>query len=138
MNHLRSSTDALSKHMVAEALLVAHYIDAAIRAGIHRDQINATLARVAASTGVSEIWVSDDAGRVEFASVEDSGFAFPTDPASGKQSAPFAALLDGSETVVVQDFGERDLDGARYKYVGVRGVDRLRIVQVGVAADEAG
>ena len=65
-------------------------------------------------------------------------FAFPTDLDAGSQAAPFAVLLQGTEQVVIQDAQPRELDAAIFKYVGVAGVDQLRIVQVGVSAEELG
>ena len=58
-------------------------------------------------------------------------FTFPADPDSGSQAAPFANLLVGGQTVVVQDAMFRETDGALFQYVGVAGVDQPRIVQVG-------
>ena len=60
-------------------------------------------------------------------------FQFPTDVNAKSQAAPFAALLSGAKKVVVQGFQARELDGKSFKYVGVAGVDKARIVQVGVA-----
>lgn len=128
--------DAVSKHMVAEATLTAHFVDAALKAGMDRDAINAALRRIADETVISEIWVSDENGEIAFTNVEGADFAFPTDPSADSQAAPFAALLTGDETVVVQDAAPRVLDGANFKYVGVAGVDQARIVQVGLSAAE--
>ena len=131
------SENTLSNHLIGEALLVAHFVDAAIKGGVDRNRINAVLGQVVDRSAISEIWVTDESGRVEFTNVEGSSFEFPTDPEAGTQAAPFAALLGGGETVVVQDFRDRELDGARYKYVGVSGIDKPRIVQIGVSAEEA-
>ena len=49
---------------------------------------------------------------------------------------PFAALLDGSKTVVVQD--SRSREHAVFKYVGVAGVDQARVVQMGGSAQDMG
>lgn len=131
------STDAIvSEHMVAEAMLTAHFIDAALKAGMSTDDINAVLTKVAAQTVISEFWVSDEAGRIVFSNIEDAAFAFPTDPDAGTQAAPFATLLSGAETVVVQGVQPRELDVVPFKYVGVVGVDQSRIVQVGVAMED--
>ena len=67
-------------------------------------------------------------------------FRFPRDPASGTQAAPFARLLErtaneGTATVVIQDPQPREYDGAVFQYVGVSGIVRSRIVQVGIAGD---
>ena len=64
-------------------------------------------------------------------------FKFPTDPAGKSQAAPFAALLNGSKTVVIQGFQAREFDGKVFKYVGVAGIDKRRIVQVGVSQADA-
>ena len=52
------------------------------------------------------------------------------------QAVPFAALLSGAKKIVVQGFQPRKLDGKSFKYVGVAGVDKPRIVQVGVAGEK--
>lgn len=118
-------------HMVAQATLTAYYIDAALKAGMTPQEINYTLSRVAGGTAISEFWISDEDGQVEFTNVAGVDFAFPTDPDADSQAAPFADLLLGGETVVVQEAQPRDVDGALFQYVGVAGVDRPRIVQVG-------
>ena len=118
-------------HMVAQATLTAYYIDAALKAGMTTEEINFTLSRVAGGTVISEFWVSDEDGQVDFTNVPDLDFTFPTDPDAGSQAAPFADLLLGGETVVVQGAQPRESDGALFQYVGVAGVDQPRIVQVG-------
>ena len=135
---LVSVEEATAKHMVAQALLAAHFIDAAQRAGFSTEEINAVLAKVAAQTVISEFWISDESGRIVFTNIPDTGFAFPTDVDAGTQAAPFAALFDGLTAVVVQDAQPRQLDAAIFKYVAVGGVDQTRIVQVGVNAAELG
>ena len=130
-----ASADAqLSEHMAAEALLTAHFIAAAVKAGMDADEINGVLAAVAEGSVISEFWVSDETGQVVYTNVPGTEFAFPTDPESDSQAAPFAALLTGEQAVVDQDFMPRAVDGMVYKYVAAAGVDQARIVQVGVAA----
>ena len=127
------STDATaSGHMVAQATLTAHFIDAALKAGMSTDEINAVLAKVADE----EFWISDEAGRIDYTSHPGTEFVFPTDPQAASQAAPFAALLSGGATVVVQGVLPRELDSAPFKYVGVAGVDQARIVQVGLPGAE--
>ena len=130
--------DAVSGHMVAEAMLTAHFVDAALKAGMDRDAINAVLGRIAEESVISEFWVSDENGEIAFTNVEGVDFTFPTDPAADSQAAPFAALLTGDQTVVVQGAAPRVLDGAVFRYVGVAGVDQTRIVQVGLSAAQLG
>ena len=127
---------AISDHMVAEATLAAHYIATALEAGMTPDEINAVLKQIADDTVISEFWVSDEDGQIEFTNAPGIDFAFPTDPNDGTQAAPFAKLLTGQESVVVQDAQPREADGAQFKYVGVAGVDQTRIVQVGLAVPE--
>ena len=131
-----SIDESVSKHMVAEAMLTSHFIDAALRAGMSQDEINAILTKIAEQSIISEFWVSDEGGKFEFSNFPDTNFKFPTDSSSNSQALPFAALLDGSESVVVQGLMERELDGKSYKYVGVLGTDKPRIVQIGVSESE--
>ncbi len=49
----------VSKHMVAQAILTAHYINAALKAGMDATAINAALASVAEQSVISEFWISD-------------------------------------------------------------------------------
>lgn len=128
--------DAISEHMVAQAMLAAHFIDAALQAGMDADQINAVLADIADNSVITEFWISDETGRIAFTNLPGTEFAFPADPEAGSQAAPFAALLTGDEKVVIQDAQPRELDAAIFKYVGVAGIDQPRIVQVGVSAAE--
>ena len=128
--------DVIGDHMVAEATLTAHFIAAAVKAGMTTAEINAVLDDVASNTVITEFWITDQDGRTEFSSVSDLEFNFPTDPDADTQAAPFANLLLGVESVVVQEAQPRTSDGAVFKYVGVAGVDKQRIVQVGLAEAE--
>ncbi|MDD9987241.1 MAG: hypothetical protein OXQ31_13270 [Spirochaetaceae bacterium] len=128
--------DAISAHMVAQAMLAAHLIDAALQAGMDAEQINAVLADIADNSVISEFWISDETGQIAFTNIPGTAFAFPTDPDAGTQAAPFAVLLQGTVNVVIQDAQPRELDAAVFKYVGVAGIDQPRIVQVGVSAAE--
>ncbi len=118
-------------HMVAQATLTAYYIDAAIKAGMTPQEINVTLGKIAGSTVISEFWISDENGHIAYTTEPGLGFAFPTNPDADTQAAPFANLLLGAETVVIQDAQPREIDGELFQYVGVAGIDRPRIVQVG-------
>ena len=133
---LPSTDESVSKHMVAEAMLTSHFIDAALRAGMSQDEINAVLIKIAEQSAITEFWVSDEGGIIEFSNFPDTNFKFPTESSGTSQASPFAALLDGSESVVVQGLAERELDGKSYKYVGVSGTDKSRIVQIGISESE--
>lgn len=128
--------EAASRHMVAQAMLTAHYVAAAAKAGMSADEVNAALSDIARRTVIAEFWVSDGNGEIVFTNIPDAPFAFPTDPDAGTQAAPFAALLTGDSDVVVQSVTPRELDARPFKYVGVAGVDGKRIVQVGIPGSE--
>ena len=131
------SADTISsQHMIAQAMLTAYFIDAARKAGMDTEEINAVLARVAEQSIISEFWISDENGQIAFSNIQGADFAFPTDPEAATQAAPFAVLLGGMESAVVQEARPRELDAAIFKYVGVAGVDQPRIVQIGISAAE--
>ena len=126
--------------MIATAKMVAHYVATAAQAGTSAEIINAVLLDITETTSIDEVFVSDADGNIEFGSHPDLNFKFPTDPESGTQAAPFAQLLEGTAvegtaTVVVQDPTPREFDGAIFQYVGVSGIVRSRIVQVGIAGE---
>ncbi len=127
-----------SRHMLAQAMLTAHFVAAALKARMGREEIDAVLTDIAERSAVTEFHVTDGKGRRVFSNVKETEFTFPTDPDAGTQAAPFARLLDGTKTVVTQKFRPREYDQKVFKYVGVSGVDRIRIVQVGVSALDMG
>lgn len=121
---------------MAEVTLTAHFVDAAVKAGVDRDAINAALRRIVDETVISEIWVSDENGAIAFTNVEGINFTLPTDPSADSQAAPFAALLTGDQAVVMQQPKPREFEGTTFQCVGVAGVDQRRIVRVGLSASE--
>ncbi len=50
------------------------------------------------------------------------------------QASAFWPLIDGRAKVVVQEARKREIDDRVFRYVGVAGIDKPRIVQVGVSA----
>ncbi len=50
--------------MVAAAMTAAHYLDAALKAGIPEKQIEAVLAGIVRRSGMSEFWITDETGRI--------------------------------------------------------------------------
>jgi hypothetical protein len=126
--------DVIARHMVAEALLAAHLVAVAERAGMSPDEINAILKDVAARSAIDEFWITDETGRAYLTS-EDVEFTFVDDPERQPQASAFWPLIEGEEDVVIQEAREREIDDRVFKYVGVAGVDKPRIVQVGVSAE---
>lgn len=119
--------------MVAAATTAAHYLDAALSADAPKEEIDRALAGVVHQYGLTECWITDEHGHIVFGS-HKTDFVFPGNPDAGTQAAIFTALLQGSETTVIQEAQPRQEDGAFYQYVGVAGVDQPRIVQIGLAA----
>lgn len=131
----------LDGQMTAQARIAAHLVAAEEAAGHGPARIVETLDAVAAVTVLDEVWITDERGAVYLTNVrDDSGapmpFEFYPDPAIQPQAWEFHALLsfpvDG-DGVVAQAAQVREIDNEVYKYVGVSGVDRRRIVQVGNA-----
>ena len=125
--------NVVAQHMVGEALLAANLVAAAEKAGLRPAQINAILKDVADKSAIDEFWITDSAGHA-YLTNSDVDFAFSPDPTKQPQASAFWPLLDGKETIVVQQARKREIDDQVFKYVGVAGVDKPRIVQVGVAA----
>jgi hypothetical protein len=124
----------IGKYMIGQALLAANYVAAAEKAGMKPAEINAALKDIAASSPIEEFWITDSNGR---AYLTNTGidFTFNRDPATQPQASAFWRLIAGTATVVVQPAQKREIDNRVFKYVGVAGVDKPRIVQVGVSAD---
>jgi hypothetical protein len=124
----------LAKYMVGHALLAANYVAAAEKAGIKPAEINTALKDIAAKSAIEEFWITDSNGR---AYLTNTGidFTFDRDPARQPQASAFWPLIGGSATVVVQPAQKREIDNRIFKYVGVAGIDKPRIVQVGIGAE---
>lgn len=127
--------------MTAQARMLAHLVAAADAAGQDAGDVIAALDGVAAATVLDECWVSDSDGVVYITTVRDETgapktFRFDPDPAVQPQASAFYRLLSSgveSDDVVAQEARVREIDNEIFKYVGVSGVDRPRIVQVGNA-----
>ena len=136
--------DRVGEQMVLSALLTAELVAVAENgAGMEPDEISAVLRRVvdrASETGkdaiAEEFWVTDGSGRIYIGShSEPLGFAFSPDEEGHPQSHEFHRLLTPGAKPVIQPLQRRDYDGKRVKFVGVSGVDKPRIVQVGVGEE---
>jgi hypothetical protein len=125
----------VGRHMVAEALLAAHLVAVAEKAGLGAAEIRAILKDVADHSAIDEFWITDREGHAVLSNREVD-FTFSPDPAVQPQASAFWPLLTGGAEVVIQKAQKREIDDQVYKYVGVRGVDGPRIVQVGIAAAE--
>lgn len=124
----------IGKYMIGQALLAANYVAAAEKAGMKPAEINAALKNITANSPIEEFWITDSNGR---AYLTNTGidFTFDRDPAKQPQASAFWRLIAGTATAVVQPAQKREIDNRVFKYVAVAGIDKPRIVQVGVSAD---
>jgi serine phosphatase RsbU (regulator of sigma subunit) len=131
--------ERVGDQMLFSALLLAELVAVSENeAGKSPEEINAILRRVvetAQSAGaplpIDDLWVTDENGRI-YIGLEAIEFQFSPDADQQPQSHEFHPLLDSRVSPVIQSFGPRDRDGENFKYVGVPGVDKPRIIQVGV------
>ena len=124
----------IARHMVGQAMLAANYVAAAEKAGMKPDEIIAALKKIAAKSAIEEFWITASTGH---AYLTNTGvdFTFSPDPAKHPQASALWPLIAGTKDVVIQDARKRETDDRVFKYVAVAGVDKPRIVQVGVSAD---
>ena len=127
--------DIVARHMVGQALLAAQFVALAERSGMKPGEINAVLKVIAEKSAIQEFWITDSSGR---AYLTNTGidFTFSPDSAKEPQASAFWPLLTGSKDIVIQGARKREIDDRVFKYVGVAGVDKPRIVQVGVSAEK--
>ncbi len=131
----------LDDQMTGQARIAAHLVAAAEAAGHDADRVRETLTAVVSTTVLDECWITDGEGVACITTVRDGSgapvpFRFSPDPAVQPQASAFHRLLSSSpesDDVVAQGAQVREIDNEVYKYVGVAGVDRQRIVQVGNA-----
>ncbi len=125
--------DTIARHMVGEAMLAAQFVAAAERNGMTSVGINGILKDIAAKSAIEEFWITDPAGH---AYLTNTGidFTFSSDAKKQPQASAFWPLITGAKTVVIQNARKREIDNKIFKFVGVAGVDKPRIVQVGVSA----
>jgi hypothetical protein len=122
---------AVGDQMVVEATIAAHLVAAAEAAGQPPEAINARLRDIVARTSLSEFWITDERGHAYLRSEPAIDFSFSPDPKEQPQASIFWPLLTGERPSVVQEARVREVDNHVFKYAGVGGVDRPRIVQVG-------
>ena len=126
--------DAIGEQMVVEATLTAHLVALAEEQNLSSDEINLLLQEIAQETALSEFWVTDENGHAYLRNLTEYDFTFSPNPEEQPQASAFWALLTGEKEIVIQESRIREVDEQSFKYVGVRGVDQPRIVQVGYNA----
>ena len=131
----------LDDQMTGQARIAAHLVAAAEAAGQGAERVIETLTEVVSTTVLDECWITDGEGLAYITTVRNAAgapvpFRFSPDPEVQPQASAFHRLLSSdpeSDDVVAQGAQVREIDNEVFKYVGVTGVDRRRIVQVGNA-----
>ena len=132
----RNIEELLGDQMIAQAALAAHLVDVAEnRAHMSPEEINERLRDIADSTVLDEFWITDEKGHAYLRNVEEIDFTFPSVPTERNQAWEFWRLLDQEGGQFVQKAMAREYDLKVFKYAGVSGIDKKRIVQVGFNTD---
>jgi phosphoserine phosphatase RsbU/P len=133
--HVMSDIEnAIGEQMVVEATLAAHLVALGEAAGVDSKEINRRLKQIADDTVLDEIWITDEKGHAYLRNITEIDFTFSPDREKQPQAHAFWSLLTGKNKSVVQQARQREVDTQVFKYVGVAGVDKPRIVQVGYHA----
>lgn len=126
--------NAIGEQMIVEATIAAHLVALGEAAGVGAKEINRRLRQIADDTVLDEIWITDEKGHAYLRNVTEIDFTFSPDREQQPQAHAFWPLLTGKNKSVVQEASQREIDTQVFKYVGVAGVDKPRIVQVGYHA----
>jgi methyl-accepting chemotaxis protein len=125
--------DEISEQMKVEATLAAHIVALGEEAGLPTERIEQALRETAGRFGI-EILATDPDGLAYLTTADIGEFRFSSDPLEQPQAHVFHRLLGGDVAAVVQEARTREIDDRVFKYVGVGGIDKSRIVQVGIEA----
>lgn len=126
---------AIGEQMIVEATIAAHLVALAEAAGVAPERINAHLRAIARDTVLNELWITDEKGHAYLRNKAEVDFTFSPDPQTQPQAHIFWPLLTGQRRTVVQEARQREVDTQVFKYAGVSGIDKPRIVQVGYHAE---
>jgi phosphoserine phosphatase RsbU/P len=126
---------AIGEQMVVEATIAAHLVALGEMARVGPKEINRRLKQIADDTVLDEIWITDEKGHAYLRNITEVDFTFSPDRERQPQAHAFWPLLTGKNKAVIQEARQREIDTQVFKYVGVAGVDKPRIVQVGYRAD---
>lgn len=124
---------AIGEQMLIEATIAAHLVAVAEAAGVPHREIIGRLESIVENSALDEFWITDETGRAIY-NTEGVDFTFSPDSAEQPQAHVFHELLTGESRSVVQQAMKREIDTQVFKYAGVGGVDKPRIVQVGYHA----
>jgi sigma-B regulation protein RsbU (phosphoserine phosphatase) len=127
----REVENVVGEMMVGQARIAAHLVEAAEAAGWSTIKINERLKQIVDTSTISEFWITDSVGHAYINSLTGVDFTFEPDPEKQPQAHVFWRLLEGVTSNIVQKAQKREIDDKIFKYVGVSGIDKIRIVQVG-------
>ena len=120
----------IGEQMVVATTIMAHLAAIAEQAGLSHAQVSQHLRDIATSSHIDEFWISDEQGHVVSTNTKHT-FSFDPDPQKQPQAHEFWKLLTGEARTVIQAAMRREVDDQHFKYVGVAGIDKPRIVQAG-------
>ncbi len=123
----------IGQQMLVGATLTAHLVAVGEQAGLTPAQLTERLRAISKETGLDEFWVTDETGRAYLRTAAEE-FTFQADATLQPQASQFYPLLTGDKKRVVQEAMKREIDDRIFKYAGVGGVDKARIVQLGYNA----
>lgn len=96
---------------------------------------NEKLREYASTTGISDIYITDDDGVIVYTTDEVAmGFRFPEDEEN--QAFEFRKILKDSSTKVIQKMQKRAIDDKYYKFAGVARRDYKGIIQASLALED--
>ncbi|MCV6636954.1 SpoIIE family protein phosphatase [Candidatus Albibeggiatoa sp. nov. NOAA] len=121
----------ISEQMITQATILSYYVAAAERQGLDTEAITQQLKQIVQKTVLDEIWITDEHGHAYLHNIDGIDFTFSPLAKEQPQAHEFWHLLTGEQPAVIQQARKRDVDKEMYKYVGVQGVDKPRIVEVG-------
>ncbi|NBT44296.1 MAG: HAMP domain-containing protein, partial [Gammaproteobacteria bacterium] len=128
-----AAEDIIAQDLVTSAQIVAQFVAVAERYRMTPAAMTEHLRAMTGSSNLAEIWVTDSQGKAYLHTVPGVDFEFSADPKKQPQASQFWPLLDPhGPKAIIQDLMPREVDGRIFKYVGVAGVDRPRIIQVGM------
>ena len=138
-NVARTLDATLDSQMTAQARIAAEMVAAAEAAAYEPARINTILDAITQDTVIDEFWITDEVGFSYLTNVKDDAgarvpFRFNPDPAVQPQASKFFVLLAAppdDDGFIVQPAVVREIDSDIVKYVGVGGIDKSRIVQIG-------
>lgn len=125
----------IGDQMLIEARLIASLVALAEAPTQSTQAILQNLKMVTASTALKEITITDSQG-VAYLQVPTPPYPFVFEKKSdlNRASSEFYPLLTGELKSLVQAAHMREMDNQVFKYAGVSGIDKPRIVQVGYDA----